>query len=153
VPARKPSALKLLEGTYRPDRSRREPRPPVVIPEPPAWLCEQALEYWRELAPQLEALQVLTSVDRQALTLCCDALAEHRAARGVVARDGATYRTVTEGGSILYRQRPEVGIAQDSWRRALRAMVELGLTPAARGKLDVPSGGAPGYDPLSEFFD
>jgi P27 family predicted phage terminase small subunit len=152
MPGRRPSALKLLEGTYRPDRSRREPRPPAGIPEAPAWLCEQAREIWRELAPALAGMGVLALPDRQALALACDALAEHRAARAVVEREGATYPATTESGATLHRVRPEVGIAADAWRRALRGLSEFGLTPASRGRIDVEPGDAGRHDPVDEFF-
>jgi P27 family predicted phage terminase small subunit len=153
MPARRPTALKVLEGTYRPDRSRREPRPPAGIPEAPAWLGEQARETWAELAPVLESMRVLTSADRLALALASDAVAEYQAARAVVAKEGATYRTITEGGSVLFRQRPEVAVAQDAWRRGLRALTEFGLTPASRGRIDVgPGDAAGGPDPVDEFF-
>ena len=51
--------------------------------------------------------------------------------------EGSTYETVTRSGTVLYRPRPEVRLAADAWSRALRALVELGLTPRSRGRVEV----------------
>jgi P27 family predicted phage terminase small subunit len=94
---------------------------------------------------------VLTVADRAALALVCTALAEHEAAAAVVATKGATYEAVTEAGTILHRQRPEVAIASDAWRRAMRGLAEFGLTPASRGRVEATPQRP--RDPASEWFD
>jgi P27 family predicted phage terminase small subunit len=88
------------------------------------------------LAKQLDGAGVLTEADQHALALLCTALAEHEAAAAVVAELGATYEARTESGTILHRVRPEVAIAADSWRRAMRGLSEFGLTPASRGRVE-----------------
>jgi phage terminase small subunit len=91
MPARKPTNLKVLQGTARPHRAKREPRHPVGDPRPPAWLGEEARVFWHELVPVLVGAGVLTTADRQALALTCSALAEHRAAMAVLDAGGSTY--------------------------------------------------------------
>lgn len=155
MPARKPTNLKVLQGTARLHRLKREPRHPVGNPRPPAWLGEEARAFWAELMPMLVGAGVLTTADRQALALTCSALAEHQAARAVLAAGGSTYEAEAASGAILHRERPEVRVANDAWRRAMRGLVEFGLTPASRGRLDVEPGAAAACrgDPTAEFFD
>lgn len=143
MPARRPTALKLLLGTARPDRTRREPQFGRTIPRAPAGLGASARRIWRDLARRLDSAGVLTEADGHALGLLAEALADYRAAMDVVARDGRTYECRTSAGSNMHRVRPEVALAADAWRRAARMMVEFGLTPASRGRIDLPPVGPP----------
>ena len=67
-PAPKPTQLKVLQGTYRPDRARGE-----ILPDtpqdilPPEHLSEPAREKWLELAPMLERNGLLTECDLDTL--------------------------------------------------------------------------------------
>jgi P27 family predicted phage terminase small subunit len=153
MPARLPTRLKLLSGTARPSWLKREPEPPPGPPEPPKWLDATARRHWGELVPVLESMRVLTTADGAALALVCSALAEHERAAAVVAERGAAYEAVTEAGSVMHRPRPEVAIAADSWRRALRSLTEFGLSPSSRARLDVEPGTVARRDPADEFFD
>jgi P27 family predicted phage terminase small subunit len=110
-----------------------------------------ALEVWRELAPLLTRMRVLTKADRQALALLCDALAEYRAARAVVEAQGATFTVETMSGRVV-RARPEVAIASDAHRRARLMLAEFGLTPAGRRRVEaLPSDPTP-RDPAERHF-
>jgi P27 family predicted phage terminase small subunit len=150
MPARKPTRLKIITGTARKDRQKREPEPKAGTPRPPSWLDAAASRFWHELVPELEAMRVLTHADREALGLTCTALAEHQRAAAIIAEHGLTYPAETRSGTTLYRERPEVRAAGDAWRRALRGLSEFGLTPTSRGRLDVEPQHVP--DPADEFF-
>ena len=50
---------------------------------------------------------------------------------------GNVYEAVTNSGTVLYRPRPEARLAAAAWDRALRALVQLGLTPRSRGSVEV----------------
>lgn len=167
---RKPTTLKALQGTARPDRTNaREPEPPPGPVKPPSWLKGRARAAWRQLAPMLEDMRVLTTADPHALALLCDAYAEYIDCREVVRKQGAVYesrvvkassrRVEAEGGdedfdaadwSVIIRPRPEVKMASDAWRRVHRMLVEFGLTPSSRSK--VSAGGAEDADPFEEFL-
>jgi len=72
---RKPTALKVLEGTDRPDRAN--PAEPHYQPtsglEPLDWLNgPTAVEVWKELVGLLEGARVLTKGDRIALMTLCN---------------------------------------------------------------------------------
>ncbi len=69
----KPTQLKVLQGTYRPDRAN----PGEIFPDapndlaPPEWLSERAQAKWNELAPMLASNGLLTECDLDTLALYC----------------------------------------------------------------------------------
>jgi P27 family predicted phage terminase small subunit len=78
-PPPKPTAQKVLEGTYRPDRAvRNEWVPPVGAPPTPPGLDPVALARWEELAPELVSAGVLARVDGSVLEGHCRAFALFR---------------------------------------------------------------------------
>jgi len=127
----KPTALKMVQGTYRRDRARAEPQPAVGA-KPPPWLPTHgpARAAWRRLAPDLVATRVLTVADAEALALGCIALADYLAVRD---DDAAGWRR-----------------ADACWKRYLAVLVQFGMTPAARVRVAaVP---VPPADPLAEWI-
>ena len=79
----------------------------------------------------------MTAGDRQTLVLCAQALAAHEEAQAVLDEKGTVYEAVTKTGTVLYRPRPEARLAAAAWDRALRALVQLGLTPRSRGSVEI----------------
>lgn len=147
----KPTRLKVLEGTTRKDRANpAEPKPPPARAREaaPRWLRPTSRPWWNRLRPLLVQMQVLTGADPVALGLLCDALADYMSARAIVERKGRTYETEGEAG-LMVRQRPEVAIAADAWRRAKLMMTEFGLTPASRAKVSAADVGP--TDPLEAW--
>ena len=144
----KPTALKMIQGTYRKDRAKNEPKFSAVRKSIPATLSPGAKLYWKELAGLLESARVLTDGDRRVLELACEALAQHRAAIVALTSFGLTYTTDGDSGEVV-RPRPEAGIADMAARRAFRILADFGLTPAARTKVAV----APSTErnPFDEF--
>lgn len=130
-----PTHIKLVKGNPgRRPMNTREPRPKKGAPRMPAHLSARAKAAWKSIGPELERMGVLTLADGKALELLCDAYAEYRAARDTVERDGLTYESVSEHGS-MWRARPEVAIASDAWRRIASMLREFGLTPSSRTKV------------------
>ena len=71
----KPTRLKLIEGNpgRRPIRGD-EPQPPASQPTCPAHLSPTAKAEWKRLAQSLNAIGLLTQVDRAALAAYCQCL-------------------------------------------------------------------------------
>jgi P27 family predicted phage terminase small subunit len=65
--------------------------------------------------------------------------------------EGRTYTTKTQMGDLLIKANPAVAMLADANRRFKSYLVEFGLTPAARSKVNV-NGGKKEADPLAEFF-
>lgn len=130
----KPLALKILEGNpgHRP-LNRYEPKPRPIAPPCPRWLEPEAKREWKRISRELEALGLLTVIDRAVLAGYCQAWARWRAAEEVLTREGTTFTTPNG-----YRQqRPEVSIAQKSLQLVAKFATEFGLTPSARTRLGV----------------
>lgn len=145
---RKPTALKLVQGTYRADRATpNEPTPDVEAPSCPTWLHPEAKREWRRIIPELEALGLIAKIDRAALAAYCQAYAEWWEMERAIAEHGRVQ--VTESGYVA--QRPEVAMrnkALDTMRAFLR---EFGLTPVSRTRVSVPE--KPKTDKGNPFLD
>ena len=118
--SRKPSSLKVVAGTDRPDRA---PPPsvelPVVegVPEPPDWLANaHAIREWNRLAPILTANKLLTEAAISTLGMLCSL-------HGKIVQLYAAGESPNGHMMAQYR-----GLAND-----------FGLTPVAQGKVK-PSG-------------
>ena len=148
----KPSNLRRLRGNpgRRPLR-KDEPDPERGIPQAPPWLSGVALGYWRELAPELDELGILTVADGHALALLCSAYADWRAACEAIETHGMTYERVTAAGSVSIARRPEVAMRADAFRRMTSMLVEFGLTPSSRPR--VSATGKPSQGKLARFLE
>ena len=114
--ARKPTSMKLLEGTYRRDRANPAEPKPEVGAEPPPWLPADgpARDAWNRLAPVLTSMRVLTEADGDALAVGCVALADYLAA---------------SADPIGWRR------ASDAWKRYVAVLVQFGMTPSSRARV------------------
>lgn len=154
---RTPTQLKVVRGTARPDRANpAEPTPELLtidVAHPPRWLklSPLARRAWRDIAPLLIGMRVLTSADLVALSLLCDSLATIVVAKEHVAEHGATYETVGEGGARMVRKHPAVEIHAEASRFAKVMLGEFGMTPASRSK--VSQVGSASKDPLSAWLE
>ena len=136
----KPSALKVLEGNpgKRP-LPKNEPKPQPTAPECPDWLHENAKQEWERIAPQLERLGLLTSIDMAALAGYCEAWAQYRDAIEFIHKHGQVHPIRDNNGTIKYLQQvPQVGIANQQMKQIRAFCSEFGLTPSARGRMEVP---------------
>lgn len=168
-PPPKPTALKNLHGTRRADREpRNEPVPPPGRPTCPRHLGPVARAAWKHWEPILLDMGTLTVADRSMLELTCSAYAEYRRGAEVLAKKGPVV-TFTSGKGRQVRANPAAGVAADAWRRTVVGLRELGLTPAARARVEAdpllppgtpppPEAGPPSrlprnlHDPGDEFF-
>lgn len=137
MPSRLPSRVKALRGTLRRDRvNAREPRPKVDAPRPSRDLPMDVRREFDKLGRRLAPLGVVTVVDGLAQELCALALAETWRYEAILRARGATYETTTPAGSTMIRQRPEVTLMADAWRRATAMLQQFGMTPVSRSKVE-----------------
>lgn len=127
---RKPKdlALKLLQGN--PGRRSLEGNAAAFVvsaPEKPAGLDAFASTEWDRLVESLAP--VLCSASVGTLLVACDAYADMMQANEVLRKQGRTYTTKTESGSVLVRQRPEVRMKENARRCYQQALSELGASP------------------------
>lgn len=131
----KPTHLKILEGNpgKRP-LNLDEPKPRPVTPTCPSWLTGEAKREWKRLVPELEALGLLTIVDRGALAVCCQSYGRMVEAEKFLQRAAKTgFMFKTPSGYL--QQLPQVSIAQ-KYAQQYRSFLGLfGLSPADRTRL------------------
>ncbi|MEQ9314834.1 MAG: phage terminase small subunit P27 family, partial [Henriciella sp.] len=108
-----------------------------ALPRCPAHLDEAARNEWRRLARPVHDAGVLTVADRAALAAYCQAYA-----RWVEAVEKLkTTPMLLKTPSGYAQQSPWLSIANKQLELMGRYMSELGLTPAARRRLDLPETG------------
>lgn len=127
MPARKPTVLKEIKGTLRPDRQKNEPRPEAVMPTPPSWLAGEALAEWKRITTELEPLGYLSRLDR-----------------GILALYVILWARIAEAGQGQGEPLKSAEIAQ--FRAAASS---LGLDPVSRGRIDV----TPREKPANRFTE
>ena len=127
-----PTALKALEGNpgKRP-LNEHEPVPPKGAIRCPAWLEAEAKKEWKRLAPTLEAMGILTTVDISAFAGYCQAYARWKEAEEFITQHGSILRT--KSGYV--QPVPQVSIAQTYLKIMNRFAEQFGLTPAARSRI------------------
>lgn len=129
-----PTSLRLLHGNpqHRPIKDD-EPKPRPIAPRCPSWLSPVAKRHWRELAPELERIGVLTTIDVGAFAGLCESWAQYREASEFLHKHGAVYKT-PKGGLA---RAPQVAIARDALAAYVRLCTEFGLTAVARTRVKV----------------
>jgi len=131
-PAPKPSALKVLRGTFKPSRARGEVHPDIGICTCPSWLSREAKAEWRYIVPKLERLGLLTHIDKAALVSYVTAFADLQITERVIAREGYSFST-PQG----YQQvRPEVAVRNKARETIKKFLAEFGLSPSARTRIN-----------------
>lgn len=155
----KPTHLKVVSGNPgKRALNKREPKPKKVIPSCPDHLGAAGMVAWGKLCVLLDRMGVLTEADALALERLCDCYAEILECRELIQRDGRTYSSTSaakkEGDEpqFLMKANPAVAMLADADRRFKGYLVEFGLTPAARSKVQVKDDGDGEKDPLQEFF-
>lgn len=156
MPGRRPTptALKLVKGN--PGKravNKKEPKPKRVLPSCPAHLSDDAKVAWGRLVVLLDRMGVLTEADTFALERLCDCYADILACRELIERDGRTYTTIDQNGNTLVKNNPAVNQLRAADAQFKSYLVEFGLTPAARTKLEVNNpDGDDKKDPIGEYF-
>lgn len=132
----KPTTLKKLEGTYRPDRaSSTEPQPPVPerAPYAPRYLSDDAKKEWRRVVSVLIDLGLYTDLDYAALAMYCQAYGRWvRMERELADED--LVLVGSEGG--MY-QNPKLHVANKAWEQMRKILSEFGLTPSSRSRMQI----------------
>jgi P27 family predicted phage terminase small subunit len=128
-----PTALRALRGT--------EGGKPVAGVEPvetpcpgcPDWLSEDAKAEWARLAGGLHGMGRLTPEDVATFAAYCAAYASFKLYNAL-----ATSEPMVEGSQGQMRVNPAAQAADNALKQVHRFALEFGLSPAARGRFDIP---------------
>ncbi len=129
----KPTAIKEMAGNpgKRP-LNKREPKPRVAIPSCPKWLTAEARTEYRKMARLLVGVRVLTEADQSALVAYATEYARWVEANRMIAEAGMVLRNNMSG---TFYQNPYITVANNALKNMKAFMVEFGLTPASRSKI------------------
>ena len=133
--SKKPTELKILQGTARKDRQvEQEPAMPKQDRyDPPAGLDGLALKTWQDIEPVLSEARVLSDADVRALEAYCIHYSNLRKAQEHVDQNGFILTGAT-GGSI---KNPACTVVKESSAEMRALSGVLGLDPAARTRINV----------------
>jgi len=113
-----------------------------AAPPMPADMSAPAKAEWKRIVPQLDRLNLLTTVSRSSLVAYCEAWAtfvearNERKKRGIVVENRSTRRDGTEAISMVAN--PAISIQLQAQREMRSWCAEFGLTPSSEGKLSLP---------------
>ena len=159
---RKPTSAKIIQGNFRKDRSpKNEPQPKKVfeVPRPPSHLTRHAKKLWKSLAAELVEKGILTITDLPALEACCEIYGQYREAHEAVFHPidsmtgKRTKRTLAEYLKGRNSQTmPEYTAMTKAFNTFKAYLIEFGMTPASRGKLDIPEVPEGNIDPVQRLY-
>jgi len=148
-PKPKPTKLRVLQGNAGKralPKSEVQPRAADPLAAPTS-LDALGLQKWRQLAPQLTELGLLTELDVDMLAMYCQTWSDWRSVRTAIAvtagKDDGQALVIASG---LAKREKEL-------RTALRQLAsEFGLSPASRSRVPAPPKGNDPKDPMDEFL-
>jgi P27 family predicted phage terminase small subunit len=133
---RKPTALKILQGSFDRHPERRnhsEPMPEVAVPSCPSHMGVLGKNEWKRVTKELEKLGVISLADRAMIEQYCMAYESLREAiKAIKAMESPYYET--EGGP---REHPAVKAKRAYADQCIKTLVTLGLSPTARTRLAI----------------
>lgn len=148
---RKPVPTQLREARGNPGKralNRDEPQPAVGASSPPAWLSASARARWLTIAPELEQLGILTTIDGGALAAYCQVWARWKEAEEKIIEFGQVIKT-PKGYPI---QSPYISIANKALSHVRGLEAEFGMTPSSRSRVKVGKGKTPADKQRDRFF-
>lgn len=129
---RKPTPLKVIQGTQRADRiNHNEPTPEPQIPKPPEHLHGESLIEWERVSKELYKIGLLSEIDRSALAAYCVVWARWADAEHKLKTEPLVI--VSKNGQPF--QNPTLGIANRSLDLMRSYLSEFGMTPSSRSRV------------------
>jgi P27 family predicted phage terminase small subunit len=118
-------------------------------PQCPGWLDDDAKAEWARVVPELSKQYIVTPVDMALLAAYCQTWSDY--VRGVllIREQGACYTS----DSGLVRSHPEVKANAARLAELRRIATELGFSPGARSRIEVPPPSTPEIDAMEEFLN
>lgn len=146
--AKKPTALKRLEGTWRADRHNpNEPELPAEFPDRPPWVDDdpRTAALFEQIGQYLVEMRIATRVDSIGVSLLADQLNLYLEMREQVREEGNTI--IVQGGSSTYtKAHPLMTPMNQTYQNIVRLLKEYGLTPVARTNVEASENEGDSFD-------
>lgn len=159
-PTPKSADLRILCGT----RGRRKAtsdagKVRASVPVCPDWLCQDAKTEWKRITKILGELGVLSILDRAALIMYTQSVADFKAAAAIINAEGTMIEVevfARDSGKLAGKRKiinPAVKLRTDAHARVKAMLAEFGLTPASRSRLSMPDKPNEEKDELQKLID
>ena len=133
---KKPTKLKVVQGTNRPHRNNNEPQVAIEIPPCPDYLGKEAKKYWDEIAEQLANVGLIGIVDGALFGLHCDSYGRFvEISKKIDTLD----RMVSHSPNGMEIQSTWWQIRNKLYDQIIKTGTEFGLSPTARSKINLPT--------------
>lgn len=129
---------------------KNAPKAEKRVPPVPKHFSKQGKYWFKRMADELDAIDVISQLDARALELLVEAYTEYRHHCDTLDIEGYTYRAKTQTGAVLIKAHPVAMMKADAWKRIRAMLSEFGMTPVSRAKVN-PSGPEV-VDPLTAFM-
>lgn len=151
----KPSALKAIAGNPGKRKLNSNEAKFDGVPSCPSHLDTEAKKEWRRISKELASVGLLTRADRAALAAYCIAYSRWVRAEMELQKlaNGDNLKTLltVAAKSKFPVVHPLIGISNSAAKLMKEYLIEFGLTPASRSRLNVP-GSPTSADPFIEFM-
>lgn len=135
-----PSAVHELRGDYEKDPQRRrknEPKPPTGVPACPEFLDEYGKKEFEFVSRIMHSMNILSLADSSGLTMYCQTFSQWRQAVDMCAQYGSWNVGKDGNGNATTTRNEWDRIREKSADSCRRWLIEFGLTPSARTRLQV----------------
>lgn len=133
---KKPTKLKVVQGTNRPHRNNNEAQVEIKIPPCPLFLGKEAKKYWGDISEQLANVGLIGVIDGALFALHCDSYGRYIEISEQLKKIEDMLDQTPNG---LQVQSALWQIRNKLWDQVLRSASEFGLSPAGRSKIDLPA--------------
>ena len=135
-PKPKPTRLKILTGNpgKRP-MNTNEPRSKGGLPTPPRHLSASVRKVWKRLREQIKGSGIATSLDTVAFEMLCKSYADYLDACEKVSQFGAVWIDKGEAKIPKFAYSPYWAVMNREWKKVQTMLVEFGLTPSSRSRV------------------
>jgi P27 family predicted phage terminase small subunit len=104
-----------------------------VRPTCPRHLSDEAKKEWRRIVPELEAVGLITRIDRAALAVYCQAWARWLEAEEALRK----YGVMVKSPNGFPMQSPYLAVANKAIEQMRGLLTEFGMSPASRTRISV----------------
>lgn len=166
-PAPTPTDILRMNGSWRADRNKDEPRPAKGKPRRPRHLSAAAKRVWARVVRVLDDMGVLTTADGSQVERYCVMFVRWRECEAFIAKHGISYpvKAAADDAKTYMGHLPESGEAVVDFReypqlreshrldKALKQIeASFGLTPSARSRITVGGKEERTLDPLEQLL-
>jgi P27 family predicted phage terminase small subunit len=131
-----PNALKLARAIPVRKQFRDEPVVESGVPACPQWVTGYAEQFWHRTTDALASMGIASPVDASSLEEACKLYALIREADDAIAREGAYQKSITQHGEEIIRPHPGLRVRLDADTKLRHWLVEFGLTPSSRSRIN-----------------